>query len=123
MVTWRIYYADGEPFDDSMGTPADAPYDGVLAIRQKTCCEHHPSEWMKQEHLAWHDSGYSLPLLEGADWYFWRDDVRRWFRTDLMGFIDQAKRKDARHLKQGEYVTHEQWESMLARVGNDPDFA
>lgn len=123
MIRWRIYYADGFSFDDTMGEPKDAPHDGVLAIQQRTSCEHHPAEWMKAERLAWHDSGWSLPLLEGADWYFWRPDVQRWFRTDLMGFIDQAKRRGAVALKQGEYVTHEQWECALQEIGRDPDFA
>lgn len=123
MIRWRIYYADGTAFDDAMGGPGDAPCDGVLGIRQRTDCDHHPSEWMKAEHnWQWNGEGHcNAPLLEGADWYFWRADVGRWMRTDLMGLLDQFKRKGAQYLKQGEYVTHGEWERALQRMGHDAD--
>lgn len=117
---WRIYYEGGAVCDSLNCEPGDAPANGVLSVVQLNDCGHHPSEWLKPEGKL--DTKTPVELFEGADWYWWRPDHGKWFRGDLMGFLDQAMHCGAVHPKQGRYVTHEQWEKTLMRVQSDRDF-
>jgi hypothetical protein len=115
-VKWRIYYSGDATFDDSQGSPADAPPLGVLSIRQRLDCQHHPSEWLKPEQPG-------ISPIEMAEWYWWREDEQAWFRGNLVGFLDQAMHCGAQYLKAGRAVSHAEWERTLAKVSNDADFA
>lgn len=121
MIRWKVYYADGSTFSNEDGGPGDAPSTGVLSIRQRLDCDHHKDQWLKAEGRHNSDGRVVLVLLENSNWYFWADG--HWFRTDLLGFLDQAMHCGARYLKQGRYVTHEAWERAMMQVQSDPDFA
>ena len=123
MIRWRIWYADGATFDDSMGDPSEAPARGVLSIQQRTDCGHHPSEWLKPEQNLMGHGGAFFEMLEGADWFWWVPADGRWVRGDLFGMIDQFMHCGAQFLKQGRYVSHELWEEHLMAVGRDRDYA
>jgi len=116
-MNWRIYYEGGSTFDESMGSPSDAPATGVVAIVQRNDCSHHPTEWLKLEPRG--NSQQPVELLEGLNWFWWREDQQRWYRGDMLGFLDQAMHCGARYLKQGRYVSHNEWESLVPRMSND----
>ena len=120
MLSWRIYLEDGSTFDDSMGGPADAPAVGVLSIQQRTGCGHHPTEWLKGEPTA--NTRRPVEMLEGANWYWWRDYTERWYRGDLLGLLDQSMHAGARFVKQGRVAAHETWERTMMAVQEDADF-
>lgn len=119
MIQWRVY-GEGWTFDSSQGGPEDVPAQGVVSIKQRNACDHHPLTWLKAEisHTI-HDSAVLIELLEGADWFWYRPDRERWFRGDLMGFLDQAMNCGACYLKQGRYLTHEDWEQIVRVIGDD----
>jgi len=114
-MQWRIYYEGGATFDDSMGSAAEAPAIGVLSIRQRLDCSHHPSEWLKPEQPG-------ASAIEMAELYWWREDEQAWFRGNLVGFLDQAMHCGAQYLKVGRAVSHAEWERTLTSVSDDPDF-
>jgi hypothetical protein len=122
MIQWRVY-GEGWTFDSTMGGPQDVPAVGVVSIKQRNDCDHHPTTWMKAEALHNVNAfGTVYNLLEGADHYWWREDKQCWFRGDLLGFLDQAMHCGAQYLKQGRYLTHEDWEKLVRVVQDDPDF-
>lgn len=122
MIQWRVYYEDGTTFDDTMGGPGDVSPIGVLSIQQRNDCTHHRTEWLKNEVLMGSDRKF-VEMLEGADWYWWREDTQRWMRGDLLGWLDQAMHAGARWLKQGRCASHEVWERTIMKVQSDPDFS
>jgi len=111
---WRIWYERDAPFDSTMGGPADAPAEGVVAIRQKLHCKsgHHESEILKS----------GEPRILSNDLYWWRPDVEEWIEGDILGFLDQAQHNGACFLKMGRMIPHALWEALWPRIANDPDF-
>ena len=103
-VMWRIYYDNGTTFDNSMGAPHEAPGLGVQIIVQA-----HP------------DVGREL--LTRFDWYYWREDVQRWWASDHFGLLDQLTSDRAnvvRAVRAGRNASA--YASILARAEADVSF-
>lgn len=112
VIVWRIYYENGSSFDDSRGGPSDAPAQGVIAIQQRTGCEHHPNEILK--------SGEAR--LYGEDWMWWRPDLAQWMQGERDGLLDQVMNCGAVAVKQGRLTGHSRWEELWTALSHDPDF-
>lgn len=112
MINWRIYYEDGSAFDSDMGTPAEAPANGVIAINQVTGCGHHPLDTFKT----------SEKRLFGEDWYWWRADLDCWLQGERDGMLDQFMHSGAQYAKQGRMTSHKLWEELWIKIASDPDF-
>jgi len=103
MPEWRIYYTDGETFDSSQGSPADAPSRGVAVIVVV-------------------DREVGRGLLHRWDWYFWNTEDRQWYGCDQWGLIDHLLDNRATAVKMGRSVSQDRWHAILQRATNDPDF-
>jgi len=104
MPKWRIYYADGSTFDSDQGSPSDAPPYAVQAIVQK-------------------DKTYGRRILRMVDYYCWSPKAGKWLDLfDSSSVIVRALRDPGLVVKAGEYIEEKQYEQILIRVTNDPDF-
>lgn len=103
-VVWRIYFADGSTFDSADGAPWEAPKRGVAVILVR-------------------DGRFDRRILKMSNAYIWSPTVDRW--------LDQETAMDAyvRVIKEpwcvvlnGEYQRESEFEDILIRATNDPDF-
>ena len=102
VLTWRIYYGDGSTYDNTLGTPLDAPPLDVQVIVYA-----HKTEGRKIIHL-W-------------DWCYWVGD--EWWGSDLHGLLDQLLHtNNVTAVKQGRNVKNETYQELLKRAINDADF-
>ena len=99
MLKWRIYYSDGSTFDDTQGTPEQAPSLGIVIINQ-----------------SGHDGG---PLsLAGFDYYWHENDW--WYGGDLFGFWDYLQRTGIG--KFGRVMFTPDYRALRDKAEKDPDF-
>lgn len=104
MTDWRIYYDNGDTFDNADGTPEDAPPFGVLCIV-----------------FACKVNGRMV--MHGWDWYFYNEQEKNWWGADIHGLLDQLMwNKPVRAVKQGRNTTETNWHDTMNRAMNDPDF-
>lgn len=101
MVTWRIYYGDGSTFDDTQGSPADAPALNVQAIAQAA------------------DIAIGRRICSRYDFYWF--DVGEWHGSDLFGLFDYLQRQSPSIVKFGRVMNRLDFEAVLNRAVNDPD--
>jgi hypothetical protein len=111
-LLWSIYYENGTRFTSADGGPGDAPSQGVIAIQQRTGCQHHPLDISKTGEAR----------LYGEDWYWWRDDLQFWCQGERDGLLDAVMNTGARWVKQGRMTSHRKWEELWLWLSNDPDF-
>lgn len=105
MLRWRLYYSDGSTFDDTQGTPADAPAYGVVVVLQR----HDSLHWPRT-------------VVQRFDWYWWRPDEGVWYGGDTYGFFDQACRCGAVWPKQGRAVSNDRFAELMHIATHDADF-
>lgn len=103
-MEWRIYYDDGTTFDDSLGSPVDAPTHGVIAICTR-------------------DEVHGRLVLNGFDFYCYEYEANEWFGCDQWGLIDKLLHNLPFHAwKMGRTVRTETFLTVLEEATNDPDF-
>lgn len=101
-MKWRIYYDDESTFDDSMGSPEDAPGYGVIAVTV-------------------YDRDNGRLCLNGWDWYYFDGDS--WWGADLLGMIDRlCHRLPTIAPSQGRMCSTELFRKILGKALYDPDF-
>ena len=125
-ISWRIHYRDSTTYDNTMGSPASAPSDGVVAI-------------------AMHDPTGLLNVIQMSGWdmYAWVDwdydehgnivPINQWWGFDLQGYLARQKtvvvgpdgnltRLPCNHLIEGGSVSNRTYSAIMDRLKNDPDF-
>lgn len=102
-LEWRIYYGDGSTFDNTQGTPFEAPPTDVQVIV-------HPSK----------DNG--LLALHNWDWYYYQDNMG-WRGTDTWGLLDKLMWvKGVGAVKQARTIEDSVFQNVLNKARNDSDF-
>lgn len=103
-VTWRIYYSDETTFSSDQGTPQGAPAFGVICI-------------------IYPDSLVGRAIMHGWDWYYWVEDDKQWWGSDIYGVLDRLLHNLPLHaLKQGRNVSNESYRRIMTAADKDPDF-
>ena len=105
MYKWRIYYDDGSTFDNTMGTPNEAPAYGVQIIIRT-----HPEN--------------GAMLVYRWDFYYWQEG-KGWFGGDIFGLLDQLlhdTENKIRAVKQGRTLVTEDFNVIFNRAQQDSDF-
>lgn len=106
-LNWRIYYGDGTTFDDSMGSPFEAPSINVQVI-------------------VGYDRDNGRQMLHFWDWYYYRnDDIGEWWGADIHGLLDQLlhdKKGEIIAVKQGRTLGNNAYQEIVKRAQADPDF-
>lgn len=104
MPDWRIYYSDGSTFDNDQGAPQDAPSYGVQVVIVK-------------------DGKHGRRVLKLCDFYLWRPSINRWTdHIDSTSAIMAAAAEPWVVLVCGQYLLEDDFERILIRAYNDPDF-
>ena len=104
MVEWRIYYGDGSVFDNTEGSPSEAPATNVQLI----VCKNEVN---------------SRNLYYSWDWYYYK--AGEWRGADIHGVIDQLltdKNGDFVTLKQGRTIRDDIYDDIIKKGFNDNDF-
>ena len=108
-MEWRIYYGDGSTYDSSQGPPASASGYNVQAIIQ-------PDRSRPGGNVG-------TVVLHLHDWYYYRRDSGMWCGGDLTGLLDQLlSRSPIEAVCQGRLIPRNQFDQIIARAMNDPDF-
>lgn len=103
-INWRIYYEDGSTFTNLDGAPEDAPAFGMLMVVQT-------------------DPDVGRMIMHAWDWFFWREDDQQWWGADIYGLLDQMlHNKPLKALKQGRNTQTSNYQAILQRAIDDPDF-
>lgn len=101
---WRIYYSDGSTFDSLDGAPESAPPFSVQAIVQK-------------------DRVFGRRILRMVDYFAFSPKEQRWLDLfDASAVIVRSLRDPGLIIKSGEYINERQYEEILKKATNDPDF-
>lgn len=104
MKNWRVYYEDGSMFDNTMGSPEDAPSYGIICIVQA-------------------DETVGRLIMHLWDWYFYRDDYAQWWGSDVWGLHDQLlSNKPLRAVKLGRNADSRVYQEILSAAMDDEDF-
>lgn len=95
-MTFTVFYGDFSSYegdDPSMVSPRD-----VQAIVQP-------------------DYRVGVCVLSGWDWYYWRDDLKEWWGSDLHGLLDQLMaRLPVMYICQGRHMPSDQYQKLLSEV-------
>lgn len=104
MVRWRIYYADGATFDDTMGPAWESPKWGAVGVQQR-------------------DPFVNAERLEG-EYFVYREDTERWSFHGPVGLADQLAHfaRDISCVRAGRYVTSLEVNEYRTKMQTDPDF-
>ena len=103
-MKWRIYYGDEQVFDNSMGSPSQAPSTNVQAI---VCV----------------DGSGNKKLYHSWDWYYFNGE--EWRGCDVHGLLDQLLNDINNNIcgvKQGRTIKDDIYDKILARAINDKNF-
>lgn len=104
MFKWRIYYWDESTFDDTMGTPEEAPSFGIICIVQ-------PNDYTGRT------------VVSGYDWYYFNIDEKEWWQSDIHGLLDNLLHNfPIKAVKQGRNAPDPLYKSIMSRAILDPDF-
>lgn len=103
MQAWRIYYDDGSTFSSADGTPEEAPALGFICA------------------VGWDESGDRY-IMHGWDHYCWDIEAQQWWGMDLPGLFDRLIRNLVFAYKQGRTVTKAEFQRIMRRAHEDPDF-
>lgn len=104
MIKWRIYYANGDTFDNSRGEKKDAPPFGVVCI-------------------VYPDDLVGRVIMHGFDWYYWVPGHEQWWGSDIYGVLDRLLHNLPLYaLKQGRSVSNQEYSSIMTTADKDPDF-
>ena len=101
-IKWKIYYEDFSTFDQSQGTPADAPATGVIAIVQDSA-----------------DNGWVVTAFK--DFYWWMSN--EWWGGDAAGFWQQMFKGGAIVMKFGISTDNDTFNEVMKRATADQQFA
>ena len=103
-MEWRIYYENGITFDDTDGSPVDAPPYGVVAICTR-------------------DEKHGRLVLNGFDFYCYQHESGEWFGCDQWGMIDKLLHNLPFHAwKMGRTVRTLEFDDIIYDATHDPDF-
>ncbi len=100
---WRIYYADGSTFDDTMGEAHEAPPFGFIAA------------------LGYDEQGERY-MMQMWDHYCYDIASNQWWGCDIHGLIDRLSRNLVYAYKQGRTITKKEFSDIVTRAHKDPDF-
>ena len=100
MIEWRVYYENGDVYDNEQGSWEDAPVDGVQCVAVR-----HPI--------------YGRQVYHGADYYLDPPFGDHISQTNDLG---PTLRKGVRWIKFGRSVPREQYEKVLKQACDDPAF-
>lgn len=104
MTKWRIYYSDGTTVDNTKGGPQYAPSYGIVCIVQ-------PDDMVGRQ------------IMHGWDWYYWHEETQQWWGCDIYGLLDRLLHNmQVTAVKQGRTVSNKDWQSIMQRANEDPDF-
>jgi len=107
-LIWKIYYGDGTTFDNTQGSPQEAPAENVQII-------------------ATYEDGAGRILLHLWDWYFYIDykDGKKseWYGADIHGLLDHllTYQDQVKAVKQGRSIRNAVFNDLLKKAINDPD--
>jgi len=105
MYKWRIYYDNGETFDNTMGEPEQAPGYGVICVLQIT------EDTGRMTNHRW-------------DFYYWENGFG-WIGSDVHGLMDRLchdTENKVRGVKQGRTVKNHVYAEIMMRASKDTDF-
>lgn len=100
---WRIYYADGSTFDNSMGDPHEAPPFGFIAA------------------IGYDENGDRY-IMQKWDHYGYDIASNQWWGQDIHGLIDRLSRNLVYAYKQGRTVTKNEFGAIMNTAHKDTDF-
>jgi hypothetical protein len=99
--TWRIYYSNGTTFDNTQGSPADAPPTGVICIKQN-------------------NRMHGNVVTAFKDFYWWNHD--EWWGSDQAGFWQYMFVPGNKVVKFGVSVPSEVFHEIMKVAIADKDF-
>jgi len=100
---WRIYYSDGSTFDSLQGEPHEAPPEGFICA-------------------IGYDDRAKRYIMHGWSHYQWDNEAEQWWGMDMPGLLDRLRRNLVYAYKEGRTVRRAEWEQIMIRANNDPDF-
>ena len=100
---WRIYYDDGSTFDSDQGEPHEAPSQGFICA-------------------VGYDELGDRYIMHGWDHYCFDQASQQFWGMDLMGVFDRLRRNVLFAYKEGRTVTKSEWQAIMSRAHEDPDF-
>lgn len=103
-IFWRIYYADGSTFDNTMGAPHETPSTGFVCAR------------------GYDETGVRY-IMHGWDHYRFDKASEQWWGCDLVGVLCAARLRTLNAYIEGQTVTKSQYNALMKRAHDDPDFA
>jgi len=102
-LKWRIYYGDGTSFDNTQGSPKDAPTLDVQVIVVA-------------------DDDVGRQLLHLWDWYYFDLDDNQWCGADIYGVLDQFMHRNVEALKQGRTLPQRDFDAIKQRAIDETIF-
>ena len=100
---WRVYYDDGSTFDNSEGSPEDAPSEGFICA------------------VGYDETGKRY-ILHGWNYVHWDRDTSQWWGMDEAGLHDRLRRNLVYAYKEGRTVTRTAFQDIMRRAHEDKDF-
>jgi hypothetical protein len=101
-MPWRIYYGDGSIYDDSQGSPWDAP-----ALNAQAVVVSDP------EH-GWY-------CCRADDFYWYIEAEDRWYSGERFGLFDYLTQPGMKKVIFGRSIPDWEYRKLLDRAMNDPD--
>jgi hypothetical protein len=97
-IKWRIYYADDTTFDNTQGTPEDAPCINVICIKFDAI-----------------DHGWAIVAF--GNYYCYRD--KEWWVADDPGFWQYMFKPGAKIVKFGTTISNFDFQRIMAQARED----
>lgn len=99
-MKFKVFYADGSVYSGAVET---TPTDNVLVIVERS-----------REH--------GRRLVSNGDYYCWDAKRERWFPGDFMHFVQYLREDGMKRVLFGRTVENDEWNDVMRRATNDPDF-
>lgn len=100
---WRVFYADGDTFDDGDGPPEAAPARGVIAVVSP-------------------DPRVGRIVDAGQDYYCWRDDAGTFYGMDQTGLWDYLAAPGWKRVLFGRSIPPAEYRAIYRQAVTDADF-
>lgn len=99
---WKIYYGDGETYNNTSGSPFDAPARNVQMI-------------------AVADPNHGWYLCRSNDYYWYHPEQDHWQGGDIFGLWDYLIQPGVKKVLFGRTISNEEYTSILTHAYNDPE--